>query len=173
MANILTKSAFQPIFGNPEPDVPAHAGIVRSRRGCRGQGSHAPYSKLKLSAKSQYLFYRTATDSKKKLRIFDKLSGTSHRHSRASEGRFHARPVILRHPVRRKAAFCHGNTSGRHRGLAKGGSPATGADCGELCGSLLAAPVAQPDILFLSQRSPCCAKTVSGMHRKSYLHDDE
>ena len=93
--------------------------------------------------------------------------------SRASEGRFHARPVILRHPVRRKAAFCHGNTSGRHRGLAKGGSPATGADCGELCGSLLAAPVAQPDILFLSQRSPCCAKTVSGMHRKSYLHDDE
>ena len=39
--------------------------------------------------------------------------------SRASEGRFHARPVILRHPVRQKAAICHENTSGCHRGPRK------------------------------------------------------
>ena len=92
MANILTKSAFQPIFGNPEPDVPAHAGIVRSRRGCRGQGSHAPYSKLKLSAKSQYLFYRTATDSKNFVSLIS------------------YQVQVIGIPVRQKADFTHGQS---------------------------------------------------------------
>ena len=51
-----------------------------------------------------------------------------------------------------------GRRFGWPRGLAKGGSPATGADCGELCGALLAAPVAPPDILFHSQRSLLCKR---------------
>ena len=92
MAIILIKSAFQPIFGNPEPDVPAHAGIVRSRRGCKGQGSHSPHSKLKLSAKSQYLFYRTATDSKNFVSLIS------------------YQVQVIGIPVRQKADFTHGQS---------------------------------------------------------------
>ena len=79
--------------------------------------------------------------------------------SRASEGRFHARPVIFR----QKAAICHGNAGGRHRGLAtaKAARPLLARTAGSCAGLASPRPLRRQTPSFI-RKAACCA---SGRHR--------